>query len=331
LHQSSAQLLVLPPDGDYPLAQPVQPQQPAAPSVESAGVAYANSHPRLLEAARSPGVFSRYQLMMKSYSDQLQKREEEKEAKEDAERRAAAQQAAAQNAARQQQQQSNVNRQVVAAAAQAEAAQAAIMQSQATPANLQSMAAAQPSMPYNPAMRGAHQSQQFGAPQEQEQLSAPPVPLFGAQYGALLPSPPQFAPTPPQFAAPQAPQQDDGWQSPKLFSSYRRNMQKINAPELPTEVTSEYRVYDSTTNNCGPVPMRPLRLHQGENAQLCQQQCNEQANCIGFVTDMSQSMCLFRSWASLENCKKRYHRSMLQDERYTLLLKKDLILDKNVL
>merc|ERR1719183_2200740 len=49
------------------------------------------------------------------------------------------------------------------------------------------------------------------------------------------------------------------WASPRLFANYRQFMHHYNTPKIDSEVQIDYKVYEASTNNCGPVPMKPIR------------------------------------------------------------------------
>merc|ERR1719191_665616 len=199
----------------------------------------------------------------------------------------------------------------------------------------------------------AKQQQQQEQQQQQQQAMQPEPaqsqPVFGqtmppspapvsvsylpGQQAMLLPGqqPQQRGPAQPSIAQKQArraaEQERQKWSSPTIFNNYKEFMKQRSAPAIPDQVQKEYHVYEGKNVLCGPVPLRPIRLSQAGDLEACQQKCTELVTCVGFVTDLAQTKCLFRSWDSLQTCKKRYRVIMQDDGKMVTLLKNDLILD----
>merc|ERR1719191_1315566 len=199
----------------------------------------------------------------------------------------------------------------------------------------------------------AKQQQQQEQQQQQQQAMQPEPAQSQPVFGQTMPPSPapvtvsylpgqQALPLPgqqPQLRGPAQPsiaqkqarrlaeQERQKWNSPTIFNNYKEFMKQRNAPAIPDEVQKEYHVYEGKNVLCGPVPLRPIRLSQAGDLEACRQQCSELVTCVGFITDLAQTKCLFRSWDSLQTCKKRYRMIMQDDGKMVTLLKNDLILD----
>merc|ERR1719262_1183358 len=110
-----------------------------------------------------------------------------------------------------------------------------------------------------------------------------------------------------------AEQERKKWDSPAIFNNYKQFMKQRSAPAIPDQVQKQYHVYEGKNVLCGPVPLRPIRLSQAGDLEACREKCSELVTCVGLITDLSQTKCLFRSWDSLQTCKKRY-RMIMQDD-----------------
>jgi len=271
---------------------------------------------RVLQTAMNPAVFSNYQKYLHSYTSSLSRQQAQEEAQEQRKAVEMRQQAFLKQQQMQQMQQQQQQQQQMQTPMQ-------VPQASANPFQMQQMQQMQPMM----------------QPVQGQALSQPmqPIPvsyLPGQQ--SLIPSgqqqPQQQAasvpPSPSQLEARRIMEQErKKWDSPAIFNNYKQFMKQHSAPPIPDQVQREYRVHEGQNVLCGPVPLRPIKLSQPGDLEACREKCSELVTCVGFVTDLAQTKCLFRSWDSLQTCKKRYHMIMQSDDKTVTLLKSDLILD----
>merc|ERR1719389_1458315 len=90
-----------------------------------------------------------------------------------------------------------------------------------------------------------------------------------------------------------------------------------------------YSVGIGTTNMCGPVPRKPMSRVDGSISAQCASACNELGeDCVGFVVDVAESKCLFRSWESLTGCFERKGAVLDLDSQWSTYIRTSL--SKNV-
>lgn len=258
---------------------------------------------RILQRAMDPGMFSNYQRYLHSYSAKLSQEQATEQAEEE--------QKAAQ-----------MREQVLAKQRQ--------MQQP-----MQQAGANSPMQPMQPMTQPMPMQSQEIFGQTMPQPAAPiTVSYLPGQQSIILPGQSQqqlrgpAPPSPAQMEARRnAERERQQWASPAIFNNYKAAMKIHSAPPIPDEVQKEYHPYEGKNVLCGPVPLRPIKLSEAGDLEACRAQCSQLVTCVGFITDLAQTKCLFRSWDSLQTCKKRYRTIMQSDEKMVTLLKNNLILD----